>query len=111
MTNFEFGDVILVPFPFTDLSTTKKRPTVVVSSPGYHRERPDIVVMAITSQARAGAFGETAIQGWQAAGLLKPSVIKPVIATIEQGLVIKQLGRLTDQDRKALAENLRIILG
>lgn len=67
--------------------------------------------MAVTSQTRAGAFGETAIQGWQAAGLLKLSVIKPVIATIEQGLVIKQLGRLTDQDRKALAENLRIILG
>ncbi|MEH2305953.1 hypothetical protein [Nostoc sp.] len=32
MTNYEFGDVVLVPFPFTDQTTTKKRPAVVVSS-------------------------------------------------------------------------------
>ena len=50
--SFEFGDVVLVPFPFTDQSTTKKRPAVVVSSAAYHRERFDLIAMAITSQAR-----------------------------------------------------------
>ena len=37
-----FGDVILVPFPFTDQTTTKKRPAIVVSSDAYHRERSDL---------------------------------------------------------------------
>ena len=54
MTSFEFGDVVLVPFPFTDQSTTKKRPAIVVSSQTYNTERPDVIIMAVTSQARPG---------------------------------------------------------
>ncbi|MEH2111812.1 type II toxin-antitoxin system PemK/MazF family toxin [Nostoc sp.] len=46
MTNYEFGDVVLVPFPFTDQTTTKKRPAVVVSSDSYQRERSDLIVIA-----------------------------------------------------------------
>ena len=49
MTSFEFGDVVLVPFPFTDQSTTKKRPAIVVSSQTYNSERPDVIIMAVTS--------------------------------------------------------------
>lgn len=36
MTSYKFGDVVLVPFPFTDQSASKKRPAVVVSSSAYH---------------------------------------------------------------------------
>ena len=79
-----FGDVIVVPFPFTDQTATKKRPAVVISSEAYQRERPDLILMAITSQLRpAPTVGEVAVVHWQAAGLLKPSVIKPLITTIE----------------------------
>jgi hypothetical protein len=37
-----FGDVIVVPFPFTDQTAIKRRPAVVVSSERYNRERPDL---------------------------------------------------------------------
>lgn len=50
MTAYEFGDVVLVPFPFTDQTATKKRPAVVVSSAAYNLNRPDIILMAVTSQ-------------------------------------------------------------
>ena len=52
MINFEFGDVVLVPFPFpfTDQSAGKKRPAVVISSVAYNNERPDLIIMAVTSQ-------------------------------------------------------------
>ncbi len=43
-----FGDVVLVPFPFTDQSGTKKRPAVVVSSSAYNSARRDLIIMAIT---------------------------------------------------------------
>ncbi len=43
------GDVVLVPFPFTDQTASKKRPAVVVSSDALHRERVDLVVMAVTT--------------------------------------------------------------
>ncbi len=111
MTGCEFGDVLLVPFPFTDQSTTKRRPAVVVSSAAYHRERPDLVILAITSQARPQALGEAAIAKWKEAGLLRPSVMKPVLATIERGLVLRKLGRLADPDRAALRQVLGEILG
>ena len=53
MTNYEFGDIVLVPFPFTDQSSIKKRPAVVVSSSAYNRDRPDIIILAVTSQMAA----------------------------------------------------------
>ena len=108
---FEFGDVVLVPFPFTSQATLKQRPAAVVSNRTYNTTRPDVVVMAITSQFRPNpALGEVWLGQWQAAGLLKPSAIKPVFATLEQGLVLRQLGRLSTADqaalRKAIAETL-----
>jgi hypothetical protein len=50
ITTCEFGDVVLVPFPFTNQLVSKKRPAVVVSGVTYNRARRDVVVMAITSQ-------------------------------------------------------------
>jgi mRNA interferase MazF len=112
MTGYEFGDILLVPFPFTDQSTTKKRPAVVVSSSAYNLERPDLILLAVTSQVRPGTgFGECPVGHWQKAGLLKPSVIKPVVTTIERNLVLRKLGRLHEEDRRALLELLQKILG
>ena len=107
-----FGDVIVVPFPFTDQTATKRRPAVVVSSEAYNRERPDVILMAITSQVRpAPTVGEVAVVQWRAAGLLKPSVIKPLVATIEASLVIRQLGTLSSDDQQALRQVLTAVIG
>ena len=111
MTDYRFGDTVLVPFPFTDQTTTKKRPAVVASSDKYNQNRPDLVIMAVTSQIFTDHYGDVQIQGWQQAGLLKPSVIKPVLTTVEKSLVLKRLGRLADNDRIALNEGLKMILG
>ncbi len=112
MTESEFGDVVLVPFPFTDQTTTKKRPAVVVSSAAYQAERPDLIILAITSRSRSTiTVGEVPVAQWQDAGLLKPSVFKPLLTTIEKGLVLQKLGRLADPDREQLRQILRNILG
>lgn len=98
-----FGEVVLVPFPFTDQSGAKKRPAVIVSSSGYHAGRRDLVIMAITGQVRQPlGFAEALVADWQAAGLIKQSVLKPVFTTIEQGLVLRSLGRLSDTDLRSL---------
>lgn len=107
-----FGDVILVPFPFTDQTATKKRPAIVISSKNYNSVRPDIILMAVTSQLRASAaFGEVWLTDWEAAGLLKPSAAKPVLTTIEHSLIIKRLGRLTGSDIDRLKGALSQIIG
>ena len=109
---YRFGAVVLVPFPFTDQSASKQRPAVVVSSAAYHRARPDLIVMAITSQVRLSAtFGDVVIDDWRAAGLLKPSAIKPVITTVDQNLVRKSLGTLSSSDQQRLRETVSNIIG
>ena len=109
---YRFGDVVVVPFPFTDQSAIKKRPAVIVSSERYGRERPDVILMAVTSQVRpAPTVGEVAVRDWQTAGLLKPSVIKPIIATVEARIVRRQLGRLQADDQAALRQVLVDVLG
>jgi mRNA interferase MazF len=111
-TVYAFGDIILVPFPFTDQSAIKKRPAVVVSSKAYSHNLPDIVLMAVTSQIKPSAiFVETIISQWHIAGLLKPSVIKPIFTTIEKSLVLKKLGRLDQQDMAALKDSIQNIIG
>src|SRR5258707_15560745 len=52
---FEFGDVVLVPFPFTSQRASKKRPTVVVSNRAYGAARPDLIVMAGTRPLSGGS--------------------------------------------------------
>jgi len=109
--DYDFGDVVLVPFPFTDLTASKKRPAVVVSSAPYNHKYPDLIIMAVTSQIKpSNVFGEVTIIQWKKAGLLKPSVVKPVLATIEKELVLKKLGRLVEEERRALLETLKKIL-
>jgi mRNA interferase MazF len=110
--NFEFGDVVLVPFPFTSQAAFKKRPAVVVSSHAYNAAKADVIVMAITSQLHATAtFGEVWIHDWKAASLLKSSAIKPVFATLEQSLVIRRLGVLGATDKNALRHAIARIIG
>jgi mRNA interferase MazF len=68
--------------------------------------------MAVTSQARPGsAAGEAALEGWKDAGLLKPSVVKPVLATVDRDLIVRKLGTLRDDDRRAVQRTLSTILG
>lgn len=112
MTSYNFGDVVLVPFPFTDQTTNKKRPAVVISSDVYNAEYPDRILMAITSQVRSSQkTSDIIVTDWRAAGLLKASMIKPVITTIEKQLILKKLGRLQDIDIQSLKEGLIGIIG
>lgn len=71
-----------------------------------------MILIAVTSQANpATSFGEMTITEWQAADLIKPSIIKPVLTTIDKKLVNKKLGRLEQGDLQALQNLLQVILG
>jgi mRNA interferase MazF len=109
---YEFGDVVLVRFPFTNQIASKQRPAVVVSNRAYNIARPDAVIMAITSQLHLpSGLGEVLISQWQAANLLKPSAIKPVFATLEQILLLKRMGALHPPDLAALRQAMTAVLG
>ncbi len=108
MTRYNKGDVILVPFPFSDQTAIKKRPAVIVSSDTFNNISQDIIIMAITGQTGSHiGVGEFLIEDWQGAGLLKPPAVKSAISTIDQRLVVRILGKLSSKDLSTLQKALR----
>lgn len=97
-TNYNRGDVVLVPFPFTDLTTSKQRPALVVSADNYNATRRDVVVVAITSQLPAVIAAdeyEIGAPDLAACGLPKSSLVKlSKVVTLHQQLVVKRMGRM-----------------
>jgi len=111
-TSYKRGDILLVPFPFSDQTATKQRPALVISVDLFQQQGPDLLIMAITSQVVAPLrLGEFLIRDWRAAGLIKPSAIKAAISTIEKKLVHRQLGCLSTRDLEQLGHSLRGLRG
>jgi mRNA interferase MazF len=99
--SFSRNEVVLLPIPFTDLSSRKVRPTVVI---GHSTHAGDMFVMPISSQPHNV---DLVLQDWLAAGLNVPCGVKSQIATIEERLAIKPVGVLTSADQAALESRLR----
>jgi mRNA interferase MazF len=107
---FQRGDVVLIPFPFTDLSAKRVRPAIVVSVPEYEQNTGDIIVAQVTSRQHSLPT-DYALQDWQFAGLLRPSVVRVKLATINAALVQFRTGRLSDRDLEEVNKRLRLALG
>lgn len=99
MTTYDPGDVVLIRFPFTDLSSSKKRPALVVSPASYQSSHGDVVVLALTSQRNRDRSLQ--LQNWKTAGLPKRTWCKPVVGTLASAIVVRRLGRIdaADYDR------------
>ncbi len=89
-------DLVLLPIPFTDLSSSKVRPAVVV---GHGSWPGDLLVVPVTSQLQNA---DLIIGQWAEAALNVPSGIKGQICTVEVRLVRKVVGKITATDRTAL---------
>jgi mRNA interferase MazF len=100
MTGCDPGDIILVPFPFSNLRGAKKRPALVLAAIESQREL--ICVMLTSSPA---GYNEVPVRRWREAGLLKPTVARAYrLFTIEESLTLGKLGRMDAQDfREVLA--------
>jgi mRNA interferase MazF len=108
MTGYKRGAIVLLPFPFSDQSSAKIRPAVVVS-PDYTSD--DLLVVAVTSVGDVLRPGEFAIQFWREAGLIHPSFAKRAVASVTGNLVRKQLGQLREPDLAKLNAALEVWFG
>lgn len=108
---YDRWDIVLLPFPFTNLQTTKKRPALILS-PKKYNSGPDVLVMFVTSNLKAKPkVGDYKLSEWKEAGLPKPSVTRMKFATIQKSLIIKKIARLTEKDQLTLGENMRAFFG
>jgi mRNA interferase MazF len=96
--SYQRGEVVTVPFPYTNLAQTKLRPVLIVSSDAYNVASPHVVAAQITTKVtRAGSFDHVLID-WKAAGLKYPSAVRTNLSTIENAIIQRLIGRLTLND-------------
>ena len=100
------GDIVLIPFPFTDLSGNKNRPAIILID-----SKDDITVCFITTQLKWQSEFDISIQPSDLNGLKKTSLIRlNKITTIDKDLIIGRLGSLDDTYLDLLNRNLIQIL-
>ena len=111
MPVYKQGDVVRVPFPYTDRSTRQHRPALVVSTGGIGENGNLIWVVMITSAENRTWPGDLAIRRYEEAGLPAPSIIRPCkIATIEARHA-ERLGRIKPRLMIEVLSEMRSILG
>jgi PemK-like protein. len=99
--SYSRNEIVLLPIPFTDLTSRKVRPAIVL---GHSSHPGDLFVAPISSQLQNVAIP---LRDWRAAGLNVPCGVKSQIATIEDRLVVKSVGSLSSADQAALDAQLR----
>lgn len=98
MAGFIKGDVVVLPFPFTDLSSSKKRPAVILASP----QGNDYIMLQITSKNVKDNYAIPLLQSdFLSGSLQQDSNIRPnKIFTLEQSLILYKAGHLTENKLK-----------
>jgi hypothetical protein len=97
--NCSRNDVVLLPIPFTDLTSRQVRPAIVIGKNGS-----DLFLAPISSVLANTDFS---LQEWGAAGLNVPSGVKAQLATVEEKLVVKVVGQISGNDARVLDARLR----
>lgn len=108
MPSYSKGDVILVRYPFSDLSSSKVRPALVVHAPHPSQDR---LVVPLTSRTVHLLPGEFTLADWGSAGLNVPTAVKRGLYTVHPSLILRHVGRVTASDANRVDESLRRWLG
>ena len=111
---YEFGKIALVPFPFTDLSSQKLRPALIVSKSS--KSDPDVVVLFITSKPpsdqKFSHFLSSRSKKFSQTGLKVDSYVRcHKVATLDKQVVLGELGELPEKDLKRIGKLFRSVFG
>jgi len=99
------GDIVLIPFPFTNLKGSKKRPAVILFINDF-----DVIVSFITTQLKWNESTDVLIKPNLVNRLKKPSLIRTnKLATLEKILIIGKIGELKSSTLKELDNKLKVL--
>ena len=107
----EPGDVIIVPFPFSDLPVAKPRPALVISPPAVNESGGATLLAMITTAAGGLRSDDTPLTDFDAAGLKMACVLRLKLFTLDNRLIAKRVGRLSDADREAAGRAVGALFG
>ena len=98
-------DVVVVPFPFTDRQAERRRPALVVSSPDFNSTHDQSILAMITS-AGGEWPSDVAIRDWREAGLSVPCKVRLKLFTLDDALILRKAGALSERDTQAVKSSL-----
>ena len=109
-TNIDQRSVVLLPFPFTNLSSSKKRPALVISNSEFNRKNNDVICCLITSNPEAK--GVKIISKDMESGFLEfESTVKPYrLFTADKSIIYKILGRLNKEKSKTIIQEIDALI-
>jgi mRNA interferase MazF len=109
---FDPFDIAVVPFPFTDMPVTKRRPALVLSTRLFMEDHQQAVLAMITAAGRSDWPSDVILQGWRQAGLSIPCRVRFKLFTLGLDMIERRIGGLDEGDRRAvqasLAKNLAL---
>src|SRR3989344_6620477 len=104
----EQGDLLLVPFPFSDQSGKKVRPVIVISNEKFNENSEDVLVVGVTSSSSRDAYTiNLANKDLDGGNLLTPCYVKiENILKIDKELVIKKIGKINKSKLKEITKKI-----
>jgi len=111
-TTFNQRDIILIPFPYSDMSTTKRRPVVILSNKDHNLNNEDFICCAITSNERNYKNSiEIKPEHLESGRLLEGSRVKPnKIVSLAKKLSLKKIAKLNITKSKEVVSKLNIFI-
>lgn len=111
IVSFECFDVVVVPFPFTDKMTTKRRPALVLSDDFHFNQYVGQSVLAMITSAKNSDWPlDVPIENLDSAGLPSESVVRMKLFTLDDRLIIRKAGHLEKDDQKSFRVALNQLL-
>ena len=107
----EQGDLVLVPVPFTDLSSQKRRPVIIISNDAYNRSTSDVIVVAMTSSPGAAPYSFRITSADLVEGALnRPGTVRvDKIYTLAQKNIVKKFGKVSPQVVQQIRQTLETL--
>lgn len=106
----DFGDIVVVPFPFVDRVAEKRRPSLVLSHAAFNDSHGHSICAMITTAARAKWPSDVAIENLKPAGLKHPCVVRWKLFTLPNGIILRRAGRLASRDRETIVAAARTVV-
>ena|SRR3990167_9999288 len=100
MKTYKPFSIIVVPFPFTDSSATKKRPALVLSEEQFQKNTEHVTLIMITSAKHSTWYNDYKIKDLSSTGLNAPSIIRQKIFTLDSRVILEKIGELSTKDKK-----------
>ncbi len=108
IVNYCKGDVVLFPYPFTNLDTKKVRPAIIISN--QNAKYPDVFIVPLTSKTSHLSDGEFVLSKWRQAGLNIVTAVKRGCCLANSDIILKKAGVLDKEDLMRIENSLKIWL-